>query len=141
MENWSLYRDIAGRCEGDIYVGVVGPVRSGKSTFIQRFMELLVLPNIPGEHRRARARDEVPQGGAGKTIMTTQPKFVPDEAVELKLKDEAGIRVRLVDCVGYLIDGRRGPDGGRRFRPHGAHPLVRTRHPLRRGRGNRAPER
>ena len=108
MENWSLYRDIAGRCEGDIYVGVVGPVRSGKSTFIQRFMELLVLPNIPGEHRRARARDEVPQGGAGKTIMTTQPKFVPDEAVELKLKDEAGIRVRLVDCVGYLIDGAGG---------------------------------
>ena len=108
MDQWSLYRDIAGRCEGDIYVGVVGPVRTGKSTFIKRFMELLVLPNLEGEHRRERARDELPQSGAGRTIMTTQPKFVPDEAVELKLRDEAAFRVRLVDCVGYLIPGVLG---------------------------------
>ena len=108
MDQWSLYRDIAGRCEGDIYVGVVGPVRTGKSTFIKRFMELLVLPNIEGEHRRTRTRDELPQSGAGRTIMTTQPKFVPDEAVEIKLRDEACFRVRLVDCVGYLINGVLG---------------------------------
>ncbi len=108
MDQWSLYRDIAGRCEGDIYVGVVGPVRTGKSTFIKRFMELLVLPNIDGEHRRARTRDELPQSGAGRTIMTTQPKFVPDEAAEIRLRDEAAFRVRLVDCVGYLINGVLG---------------------------------
>jgi len=108
MDQWSLYRDIAGRCEGDIYVGVVGPVRTGKSTFIKRFMELLVLPNIEGEHRRTRTRDELPQSGAGRTIMTTQPKFVPDEAVEVQLRDDAVFRVRLVDCVGYLIGGVLG---------------------------------
>ena len=108
MDQWSLYRDIAGRCEGDIYVGVVGPVRTGKSTFIKRFMELLVLPNMEGENRRTRARDELPQSGAGRTIMTTQPKFVPDEAVEIRLRDEAAFRVRLVDCVGYLINGVLG---------------------------------
>ena len=108
MDQFSLYRDIAGRCEGDIYVGVVGPVRTGKSTFIKRFMELLVLPNIDGEHRRTRTRDELPQSGAGRTIMTTQPKFVPDEAVEVRLRDEAAFRVRLVDCVGYLINGVLG---------------------------------
>ncbi|MBQ4089860.1 MAG: stage IV sporulation protein A [Clostridia bacterium] len=108
MDQWSLYRDIAGRCDGDIYVGVVGPVRTGKSTFIKRFMELLVLPNIDGEHRRNRTRDELPQSGAGRTIMTTQPKFVPDEAVEIQLRDEASFRVRLVDCVGYLINGVLG---------------------------------
>lgn len=119
MDQWSLYRDIAGRCEGDIYVGVVGPVRTGKSTFIKRFMELLVLPNLEGEHRRDRTRDELPQSGAGRTIMTTQPKFVPDEAVELKLRDEAVFRVRLVDCVGYLIAGVLGledDDGSRMVR-------------------------
>lgn len=119
MDQWSLYRDIAGRCEGDIYLGVVGPVRTGKSTFIKRFMELLVLPNIEGEHRRERVRDELPQSGAGRTIMTTQPKFVPDEAAELHLKDEAVFRVRLVDCVGYLISGVLGlmdDDGSRMVR-------------------------
>lgn len=108
MDQWSLYKDIAGRCEGDIYVGVVGPVRTGKSTFIKRFMELLVLPNMDGENRRTRARDELPQSGAGRTIMTTQPKFVPDEAVDIQLRDGAGFRVRLVDCVGYLINGVLG---------------------------------
>jgi len=110
MNQSTLYRDIAGRCEGDIYLGVVGPVRTGKSTFIKRFMELLVLPNLAGEHRRERALDELPQSGAGRTIMTTQPKFVPNEAVELQLRDEANFRVRLVDCVGYLIDGVLGLD-------------------------------
>lgn len=119
MDQWALYRDIAGRCEGDIYLGVVGPVRTGKSTFIKRFMELLVIPNLEGEHRRERTRDELPQSGAGRTIMTTQPKFVPDEAVELKLRDEAVFRVRLVDCVGYLISGVLGlmdDDGSRMVR-------------------------
>ena len=110
MDQSTLYRDIAGRCEGDIYLGVVGPVRTGKSTFIKRFMELLVLPNLTGEHRRERAQDELPQSGAGRTIMTTQPKFVPNEAVEIQLRDEACFRVRLVDCVGYLIDGVLGLD-------------------------------
>ena len=110
MDQSTLYRDIAGRCEGDIYLGVVGPVRTGKSTFIKRFMELLVLPNLTGEHRRERAQDELPQSGAGRTIMTTQPKFVPNEAVEIQLRDGANFRVRLVDCVGYLIDGVLGLD-------------------------------
>ena len=110
MNQDTLYQDIAERCEGDIYLGVVGPVRTGKSTFIKRFMELMVLPNLSGEHRRDRAVDELPQSGAGRTIMTTQPKFVPDEAVELQLRDESSFRVRLVDCVGYLINGVLGLD-------------------------------
>jgi len=108
----NLYRDIAGRCNGDIYIGVVGPVRTGKSTFIKRFMDLVVLPGIEDENRRARAVDELPQSGAGRTIMTTQPNFVPDEAVEVRLKDNATFRVRLVDCVGYLIRGVLGLEEG-----------------------------
>ena len=108
MEQSTLYRDIAGRCGGDIYIGVVGPVRTGKSTFIKRFMELLVLPNLTEEYRRERAVDELPQSGAGRTIMTTQPKFVPNEAAEVRLRDGATARVRLVDCVGYLIPGVLG---------------------------------
>ncbi len=108
MDHRTLYRDIAMRTDGDIYIGVVGPVRTGKSTFIKRFMELLVLPNIAGEHRRERAMDELPVSGAGRTIMTTQPQFIPNEAVELKLPSEAAFRVRLVDCVGYLIRGVLG---------------------------------
>jgi len=108
MDQQTLYQDIAQRTDGDIYIGVVGPVRTGKSTFIKRFMELLVLPNIVGEHRRERATDELPVSGAGRTIMTTQPKFVPNEAVELKLTNQAAFRVRLVDCVGYLIRGVLG---------------------------------
>jgi len=118
--NQNLYRDIALRCDGDIYIGVVGPVRTGKSTFIKRFMELLVLPNITGEHRRERAIDELPVSGAGRTIMTTQPKFVPNEAVEVALRDQASIRVRLVDCVGYLIRGVLGLNEGENAR------MVRT---------------
>ena len=108
MDQQKLYRDIAGRCDGDIYMGVVGPVRTGKSTFIKRFMELLVLPNMEDEAERERTRDELPQSGAGQTIMTTQPKFIPNEAARVTLKDEATARVRLVDCVGYLIPGVQG---------------------------------
>jgi len=110
MDQTMLYRDIAGRCEGDIYIGVVGPVRTGKSTFIKRFMELLVLPNIDGGYRKDRTVDDMPQSGAGRTIMTTQPRFIPDEAARVNLKDEASFNVRLVDCVGYLIPGVLGLD-------------------------------
>ncbi|MBR1820416.1 MAG: stage IV sporulation protein A [Clostridia bacterium] len=112
MDQNTLYRDIAGRCDGDIYLGVVGPVRTGKSTFIKRFMELLVLPNLQDAAARERAVDELPQSGAGRTIMTTQPRFVPDEAAQLRLKDGASARVRLVDCVGYLIPGVLGLNEG-----------------------------
>ena len=112
MDQTKLYRDIAGRCDGDIYMGVVGPVRTGKSTFIKRFMELLVLPNMRSEGNRERTVDELPQSGAGRTIMTTQPKFIPNEAVEVTLRDTATARVRLVDCVGYLIPGVLGLSEG-----------------------------
>ncbi len=98
-----IYADIARRTNGDIYVGVVGPVRSGKSTFIKRFMEQLVIPNIQSEARRERAVDELPQSAAGRTIMTTEPKFIPEEAVEVTLDDNAKMRVRMIDCVGYII--------------------------------------
>ncbi|QXM05841.1 stage IV sporulation protein A [Crassaminicella indica] len=108
MERFDIYKDIAERTQGDIYIGVVGPVRTGKSTFIKRFMELLVLPNIENAYRKERAKDELPQSGAGKTIMTTEPKFVPNEAIELTLKDNAKFKVRLVDCVGYLVKGAMG---------------------------------
>jgi stage IV sporulation protein A len=108
MEKFDLYRDIAGRTEGDVYIGVVGPVRTGKSTFIAQFMEKLVLPLIDNPHKRERAQDELPQSGSGRTIMTTQPKFVPNEAVQIYLDEEAGVRVRLVDCVGYLVKGVLG---------------------------------
>lgn len=108
MEKFDIYNDIAERTEGDIYAGVVGPVRTGKSTFIKRFMELLVLPNIENKYKKERAKDELPLSGAGKTIMTTEPKFVPNEAVELTLKDNVKFRVRMVDCVGYLVKGALG---------------------------------
>jgi stage IV sporulation protein A len=112
MDQQTLYRDIALRTDGDIYIGVVGPVRTGKSTFIKRFMELLVLPHIVGEHRRERTMDEMPISGAGRTLMTTQPKFIPNEAVELTLPSQASFKVRLVDCVGYLIRGVLGTQEG-----------------------------
>jgi len=108
MENFEIYKDIAERTDGDIYIGVVGPVRTGKSTFIKRFMDLLVLPNIENVHNRERAKDELPQSAAGKTIMTTEPKFVPNEAVEIALDETAKFRVRLIDCVGYLVPGANG---------------------------------
>ncbi|MGE5677931.1 MAG: stage IV sporulation protein A [Pseudomonadota bacterium] len=108
MEGYDVYRDIAERTEGSIYIGVVGPVRTGKSTFIKRFMDLLVLPNMDNEFKRERTRDELPQSANGKTIMTTEPKFVPNEPIELVLRDNAKFKVRLVDCVGYLVEGALG---------------------------------
>jgi len=108
LDKNSIYRDIAGRTDGDIYIGVVGPVRTGKSAFIKRFLELAVLPEVKEENRKQRLRDEMPQSGAGKTIMTTQPRFVPDEAIELPLAENTSARVRLADCAGYLIEGALG---------------------------------
>ncbi|MBR3929156.1 MAG: stage IV sporulation protein A [Clostridia bacterium] len=108
MNQTNLYSDIANRSGGDIYIGVVGPVRTGKSTFIKRFMELSVLPNMEESARRDRAIDELPVSGAGKTITTVEPRFVPAQAAEIHLKDNASFRVRLIDCVGYLIDGVLG---------------------------------
>ena len=103
MADRSIYRDIAERTGGDIYVGVVGPVRTGKSTLIKKFMEQLVLPNIKGGYDKTRAKDEMPQSAGGKTVMTTEPKFIPDKAQEISIDDATGIRVRLVDCVGYVV--------------------------------------
>ena len=108
MDNFNIYKDIADRTNGDIYVGVVGPVRTGKSTFIKKFMEQLVLPNIENKYKKERANDELPLSGTGKTIMTTEPKFVPNEAVELKLQENVSFKVRMVDCVGYLVKGALG---------------------------------
>ncbi|MCI5526569.1 MAG: stage IV sporulation protein A [Oscillospiraceae bacterium] len=108
MENRSIYQDIAMRTGGDIYLGLVGPVRTGKSTFIKKFMETLVIPNIDSDYRRERAVDELPQSSAGKTIMTTEPKFIPEEAVEVFLDDQASFRVRLIDCVGYVVPSALG---------------------------------
>lgn len=108
MGKYDVYKDIAERADGDIYVGVVGPVRTGKSTFIKSFMELLVIPNIENKYKRERAKDELPLSGAGKTIMTAEPKFVPNEAVELTLKDNVKFKIRMVDCVGYLVKGALG---------------------------------
>lgn len=103
-----IYSSIAERTGGDIYIGVVGPVRTGKSTFIKRFMESLVIPNIQSEFMRERAIDELPQSAAGKTIMTTEPKFIPEEAVEVNLGDGASFNVRLIDCVGYIVPSSIG---------------------------------
>lgn len=108
MEKFDLYRDIAERTNGDIYIGVVGPVRTGKSTLIKRIMDLLVLPNMENEFDKERSRDEMPQSGAGRTIMTTQPKFVPNEAVKITLRENAHLNVRMVDCVGYMVNGAMG---------------------------------
>lgn len=104
----NIYEDIAKRTQGDIYIGVVGPVRTGKSTFIRKFMETLVLPNIDNEFKRDRTRDEIPQSGSGKTIMTVEPKFVPADGVVIELKDAVSLKVRMVDCVGYIVDGALG---------------------------------
>ncbi len=106
MEN--IYRDIAERTGGDIYIGVVGPVRTGKSTFIKRFMDYLVIPNISDRYSAKRAKDELPQSASGRTIMTTEPKFIPNEAIEVNLGDNAHMRVRLIDCVGYIVDAATG---------------------------------
>ena len=108
MEDRNIYEDIALRTEGDIYIGVVGPVRTGKSTFIKRFMETLVIPHIDNVYRKERARDELPQSGSGRTIMTAEPKFVPEEAVEIAMDGGANLSVRLIDCVGYMVPGAAG---------------------------------
>lgn len=108
MKNTDLYKDISLRTNGDIYIGVVGPVRTGKSTFIKKFMENFVVPNIDNEFSRARALDELPQSAAGKTIMTTEPKFVPNESVEITLENNIKMKTRLVDCVGYIVDSAVG---------------------------------
>lgn len=108
MENFEIYEDIKNRTDGDIYIGVVGPVRTGKSTFIKKFMELLVLPNIDNDYKRERAIDELPQSAGGRTIMTTEPKFIPNEAIEINLNDNVKMRTRLVDCVGYLVNNALG---------------------------------
>ena len=108
VEQRKIYEDIALRTEGDIYIGVVGPVRTGKSTFIKRFMETMVIPNIDNVYRRERARDELPQSGSGRTIMTAEPKFVPEEAVQVTMDNGAAFSVRLIDCVGYMVPGAVG---------------------------------
>lgn len=110
MDRTALYRDMMERTQGDIYFGVIGPVRTGKSTFIKRFAELLMVPNIENEFQRQRLIDELPQSGTGKSIMTTQPKFVPNEGVEVRLDEAATAKMRLVDCVGFLVPGAIGSE-------------------------------
>lgn len=108
MEERSIYESISQRTQGDIYIGVVGPVRTGKSTFIKRFMESLVIPKIDNVYRKERARDELPQSGSGRLVMTAEPKFVPEEAVEITVDGGAAMSVRLIDCVGYMVPGAAG---------------------------------
>jgi len=108
VNDHNIYEDIALRTDGDIYIGVVGPVRTGKSTFIKRFMETLVIPNIDNVYMRERARDELPQSGSGRTIMTAEPKFVPEDAVDITMEGGASFSVRLIDCVGYMVPGAIG---------------------------------
>lgn len=108
MAEYNIYQDISKRSGGDVYIGVVGPVRTGKSTFIKKFMDLLVIPNIDNAFKRERTRDELPQSSAGRTIMTTEPKFIPNEAVEISLSNNASFNVRMIDCVGYIIDSALG---------------------------------
>ena len=108
MTNASIYNDISARTGGDIYIGVVGPVRTGKSTFIKKFMENMVLPNIDDAARRERANDELPQSSAGRTIMTTEPKFIPEDAIEIQFPSKACMKVRMIDCVGYIVPSALG---------------------------------
>lgn len=108
MEERNIYQDIAQRTNGDIYIGVVGPVRTGKSTFIKKFMDTLVIPNISSTHQRERAVDELPQSAAGRTIMTTEPKFIPEDAVEVNIGDNASFKARMIDCVGYIVPSALG---------------------------------
>lgn len=120
MKDFEIYNDIAKRTNGDIYIGVVGPVRTGKSTFITKFMQSGILDNISNENEKIRTIDEMPQSGSGKIIMTMQPKFIPNEAVEVKFGEGTKARVRLIDCVGYAIDGAGG------FMDDGEPRLVKT---------------
>ena len=106
--SFDIYKDISARTKGEIYLGVIGAVRTGKSTFIKRFMEQMVLPYMNDEHDRERTIDEMPQSAAGKTIMTTEPKFIPKEAAKIRLEDETEVKVRLIDCVGYMVEGASG---------------------------------
>ena len=108
MKDLEIYKDISKRTNGDIYIGVVGPVRTGKSTFIKNFMDKFVIPNIENDYKRDRAQDELPQSASGKTIMTTEPKFVPNESVEVNLENKVRFKARMVDCVGYLVEGAVG---------------------------------
>lgn len=108
MELFDVYKDIEARTNGEIYLGIVGPVRTGKSTFIKRFMDLLVLPKMEDEHSRQRTKDELPQSASGRTIMTTEPKFVPKDAAEIKLTEDIAVKVRLIDCVGFMVNGASG---------------------------------
>ena len=108
MDRFQVYKDIEARTNGEIYIGVVGPVRTGKSTFIKRFMDVLVLPEMEDEHARMRTQDELPQSASGRTIMTTEPKFVPKEAAKIRLADDVDVKVRLIDCVGYMVEGAAG---------------------------------
>ena len=108
MKSIDIYKDISARTGGDIYIGVVGPVRTGKSTFIKNFMERLVIPSIDNPHKQERAIDELPQSAAGKTIMTTEPKFVPNESVDITINGNVKMKARLVDCVGYLVNDAMG---------------------------------
>ena len=117
MNETNIYRVIAERTDGAFMLGVVGPVRTGKSTFIKRFMEMMVIPQIDNTYMRERAKDELPQSGSGKTIMTAEPKFVPEDAVTVSFGEGAKMSVRLVDCVGYMVDGAAGQfeDGSERL--------------------------
>ena len=108
MDSFQLYKDMNARTNGEIYIGVVGPVRTGKSTFIKRFMDLLVLPNMTDEHARERTKDELPQSASGTTVMTTEPKFVPKEAAAVRLTEDLEVKVRLIDCVGFMAEGGIG---------------------------------
>ena len=108
MEGQNIYDVIARRTGGDIYIGVVGPVRTGKSTFIKRFMDTLVIPNIDSEYKKERATDELPQSSAGRTIMTTEPKFIPEDAVTITVDGTATLNVRMIDCVGYIVPSALG---------------------------------
>ncbi|MDO5417430.1 MAG: stage IV sporulation protein A [Lachnospiraceae bacterium] len=108
MDNFHVYKDMEARTKGEIFIGVVGPVRTGKSTFIKRFMELLVLPSIEDENSRTISRDELPQSAAGKTVMTTEPKFIPKEAAQIQVGDGISVKIRLIDCVGFMVEGAAG---------------------------------
>ena len=108
MSDYNVYKDISTRTDGNIYIGVIGPVRTGKSTFIKKFMDSLVIPHIDNAFKRERAKDELPQSAAGRTIMTTEPKFIPNEAIEIELSDNTRLNVRMIDCVGYVVPSAMG---------------------------------
>ena len=116
METFDLYKDMKLRTGGEIYIGVVGPVRTGKSTFIKHFMDEIVLPVISGEAEKVRAVDELPQSAQGRTIMTTEPKFIPKEAANIEFADGTNVKLRLIDCVGYMVDGAAGHMEGEKER-------------------------